>query len=315
MAQNLEELVGPWERILFRSACGRGRVAILSGILAILVFLGLAFPLALAYSNSVNSPAGISSLIFTLVVGFVGIQQIGVIFKVRCREVLLTEHRLLYRHGTWRSKTTEIDLAEVTGIVVRGSQGSFGQMAWIERGRKGAIIIWPLPHLDQLRNVIAGMIHIPIPQRNEKAVRRGINCVGIGSVLGGSALAVLPSLGLFLIGGGGDFWEFGAAFWDLLFLYPADSTFSAILVSVTGFVGFVGYLWLIATCFFAGSMLGYYPTLAILRYFLTPAQAHKTICGSYPSLPSNGIGKVMRWHTRQTARFASWLYGQQIRCD
>lgn len=91
--------------------------------------------------------------------------------------------------------------------------------------------------------------------------------------------------------------------------------FSAILVSVAGFIGFVAYMWAIATCFFAGFMLGFFPALAILRYFLTPAQVHKTICSNYPSLPSKGFGKVHRWHARQMARFASWLYGQEIRCD
>jgi hypothetical protein len=69
------------------------------------------------------------------------------------------------------------------------------------------------------------------------------------------------------------------------------------------------------TCFFAGFMLGYFPALAILRFFLTSDQAHKTLCSSYPSLPSDGIGKVIRWHARQMARFASRLYGQEIRCD
>jgi hypothetical protein len=251
----------------------------------------------------------------TLVVGFVGIQYFGGIFKARRREVLVTERRLLYRRGTWRSKTTEIELSNITGIVVRGSPAGFGQIALIERGRRGAMIIRSLPHLDQMSNVIAGFTHIPAPQRNEKAVRRAIFCLGISTVLVGAAFALLPTLGVVLIGGGGNFWEFGSIFWDYMFYYPAESAYSAIAVAVAGTIGFIGYMWLTAATFGIGFMLGYFPALATFRYFLTPAQAHKTICSSYRSIPSEGIGKVVRWHARQIARFLSWLYGQEIRCD
>ena len=313
MAQKLEELLGPWERVLFRSASGRRRVTILSVIFSPLILLILAPFLASALSNPVNSPARISSLVLTLFAGYAAFLCVGFIVKIWRREILVTDHRVLYRHGTWRPRITEIPLAEITGVVVTGSGGT--QMARIERGQKGAIIIWPLPHLDQLRNDIATLVTIPAPQQNEKAVRRAIILLGISACLGGAALGLFPTLGLYFIGGGGNFWESGATFWDLVFLYPTDSTFSAILVGVAGFIGFVGYMWLTAAFFGGGCMLGYFPAVVIFRYFLTPAQAQKTVCYGYQSMPANGFGKVHRWYIRQIARFASWLYGQEIRCD
>ena len=315
MAQKLEDLLGPWERVVFRSDGRRWHIVSLSTILGLLTLPGLALFLWFALSNPVNSPAGISSLVMVLFAGYVVILHIGTIVRARRRKLLVTDNRVLYRHGTWRSKITEIELADITGIVVRRSRGRLGQMAWIERGQRGAIIIWWLPGLDQMSNAIAGLTHIPVLRRNEKAVRRAIICLGIGAGLGGLALGLLPTLGLVFLGGGGNFWEFGTIFWDYVFLYPAESTYSAIAVAVAGAIGFVAYMWLIPICFFAGWLLGYFPVLVILRYFLTPDQAHKTICASYPSLPSNGFGKVYRWHARQMARFASWLYGQEIRCD
>ena len=302
MARKLEDLLGPWERVVFRSASGRRRVTILSVILSLIILLSLAPFLAIALSNPVNSPAGISSLVLTLVAGYAAFLYAGFIVKIWRRMVLVTDRRVLYRRGTWRSKITEIPLVEITGVRLDTLLGKFSFQARIERSQRGGTIISLVPRLAELCDAIAAQTGIPAPQRYEKAARRGVISLAVGASLGGVALSSIP------------IW-LGTNFWDDVFLFPTNSPYSGIAAGIVGFIGFVGYLWLIAVCFFAGFMLGFFPAIAILRFFLTLDQARQVVCMGYASIPTNRIGKVWRWNARQMARFASWLYGQEIRCD
>ncbi len=91
MAQKLEDLLGPWERMVFRSDPKGWRSVALSAIPSLLILPVLAFFLALAFSKPINSPAGISSLVLTLVVGYAAFLNAGFIVKNWRREILVTD--------------------------------------------------------------------------------------------------------------------------------------------------------------------------------------------------------------------------------
>ena len=153
-----------------------------------------------------------------------------------------------------------------------------------------------MPRLLDLQRAVAAQCGFPPPKQFDAIVYFGVFLIKGSSNLFSVAAPFLPNL----IAKG------------LLF----DLELVSIGQTAAGFVAasLISFIFL-AVAYLAGWILGHLAGFAVLRLFLTLDQARQVVCMGYASIPTNRIGIAVRWYVRQTARFASWLYGQEIRCD
>ncbi|MCZ6455153.1 MAG: PH domain-containing protein [Alphaproteobacteria bacterium] len=285
------------ERVVFRARHGPVDIALHAAIRMATVLVGALLSFILVNDTNEIFFSVLESGLDWRVVAALGAFWAGSYARTISNHIIMvTDRRVLYRHGTWWRKVTEIPLNDIKNAGPDLAFGNYSYRTWIERVGGGRTIVVFVPRLLDLQRAVAAQCGFPPPQQFDAIVYFGGFLTKGSSNLFSVAAPFLPNL----IAKG------------LLF----DLELAPIGHTAAGFAAasLISFIFL-TVAYVAGRVLGHFAGLVVLRFILTLDQARQVVCMGYASIPPNRIAIAVRWYVRQTARFASWLYGQEIRCD
>ena len=224
MATRLEDRLLSGERVVFRAHHGLVSTAvfivIFSAVLsAAYLAVGLVFSACSAWQ---------SWIIYVLV--FAGY----FLWRIWNRTVLVTDQRVIYAHGEWKKKFSEVPLQMIERVVFTPGIGTWGGFVSIRCHDDEEITLGLLPKLEDLRDAIASQCGLPVPPRTDAKILTAIGLLNVSGCIG-VLLAVAWSMRL-----GFDFVEGGlpqlsdAAFYALLISAPLVMFSSGIVGGVLG---------------------------------------------------------------------------------
>lgn len=297
MARKLEDMLDTGERVVFRARYGPVGIAVYAAfrMVTVLIFAILSFIVVIDTNEIFFSV--LESELDWRVVAALGVFWTAIYARTISNHIIMvTDRRVLYRHGTWWRKVTEIPLNDIKNAGPDLAFGNYSNRTWIERIGGGRTIVVFVPRLLDLQRAVAAQCGFPPPKQFDTIVYFGVFLIKVSSNLFSVAASFLPNL----IAKG----------------LPFDLELVSIGHTAAGFAAasLISFIFL-TVAYVAGRVLGHLAGLVVLRFFLTLDQARQVVCMGYASISSNRIGIAVRWYVRQTARFASWLYGQEIRCD
>lgn len=283
MSKKLEDQLFTGERIVFRSHYGVVAIFI-STIVFVAMFAILMFVAVLAIGGGADDLLGEFFMILILA---------GVLIaRMSGHAVLVTDIRVLYRHGGIRRKVEDIRMGQIKSIEFVPNFGEFLSSLTVEQHNGDILGIGFVPRVQDLQKAIAEQSGLP-PPRTDSIVT---TCYGLWNA--GAIICMLASMVGFIV--------FIFHIFQLVRVDISLGMFYAALAALP--LLFVGVMIFGA---FAGLLLG----LVILRFVLTVDQARQLVCMGNLSIGSNFVLKLSRWGSRQSARFMSRLYGQDIHCD
>lgn len=282
MAKKLEDLLQPGEQVIFRARYSA--LELTRDTLILIAFLSI-FSAAFHWNN----PEGFDFLANSFLVFFIPAWLAGQMWNAAA---LLTDQRLLYRHGAFRPNIEAWPNADIRHIDFKLGYLGYSGVVSIERRFGSKTTLGFIPRPEALQRAIAAQCGLSQPPAIHKAVRIGyglLNGVGVASALG--ALVALAWIGFQYLSVGAD----------------GRSIETLLIVLLTGPVLLPLSMLIAATPATMICLIG-------IRVFLTPDQARQIACMEHRAREHGWFAAWNRWCARQMARFLSWLYGQDIRC-
>lgn len=285
MAQKLENMLATGERIVFRA--GRGWLAAIVLTAATVVVGSLCVWMLTVALEAEISP--LSTFVFFVII------SPFIVHAFRSKAVLLTDQRLLYRYGYWRRRTDDVPIADIYSIKYPMPLEAHSGNIEIKRRKGRRMLISGVPNEKVLAHAIANQARLPL----------------LGGWTGVTKISVVLGMTGVLFGAG----------LMLAVVHIAEPVLDSLADThpemTTGIN--VASIVAIPLLFIGGLLLGmtvvYALGLAALRFMLSPEQMQQLVCIGYVPTGKTLYARFSRASCGLAARYASWLYGQNIDCE
>lgn len=283
MSGKLEDQLIAGERVVFRSRYGVLAIVTAAIVIAfILAAVTLLF--VLSTGGAVND---IGDVLLTIL-----FSAVFIVSRMMTQRVLVTNFRILYRHGRIRRTVEGVRLDEIRKVNFVPAFGNILSGVSVERQNGEVFGIGGVPRVLELQNVIAELCGLPPPNVDQTVSR----CYGFWNAAG--IICMLASMvGFFILS-----WQYFESVRTDISLVDFYVTVAALPL-------------LLIAAMLVGGTIGSLLALYIMSFVLTVDQARQLVCLGYPKAQDDLLVKFSRWGSRQFAKFLSRIYGQEIRCD
>jgi len=291
--KNLEQYLDSGERVISRNP-----YSVLAGItrggLFVVVLLLMNWMIGATFDDH-SDPLGV--LIFVMIVLPLAITWFGV------QSVILTDRRLLFQQGILKRTVDDVPIDDIRNVAYLSAPGA-PWSAIVVTPRSGEdVLISSVPDREALAGAIADNACLPLCRSDDGVTK-------IGTVLGAAGIY----FGLFLFGV-----TVGDGYQAVTSLENNFTEITADHILANTLVFFVALPLTILLQFIASLLLGtviiHACGLLILRFTISAEQLKQIVCAGCTSTGNSLYARYRRRSCYQQARYASLLYGREIRCD